>query len=625
MPNRHSQVRLSFGRERAWWFPLGCGALAVAIVAVFNLIFYDHYAPLPEGWFSVYADLIRKGQLPYRDIYFFLPPVFPLFITAVQAVLGPEIIMLRLVGVLIILICTGALFKILHECFGPVAAFFAAVAGMIYYQTGVAHIGYDFFQVMNLAMLLACVCLLRFNRNLQQGRHTTRATPGWPLLIGVCAAIALFTKQSNGFFIAASLAVAVLYAGGRVSRTWAVRGLVWFSLGFGLVAGALLFWLVATGSLTACLGMIFGGAAASKGGLGQIFFGFIAQTVTGDLISRLMALLILGLPLGFGSLWLLKLEPAARLKLTGNGWEYLTVIAGAAGLLTAILMPWVREGGLPGWIPEFLSNYVTLSMIPSALLGTGLILMAWLVGALDRSHPSSASPLFLTALVSAGVLWGNGTSGGLSEGGAFLGSSLFVGLLLRHGGWLRLGGLAVAAVLCLQLCISTEVKYRTPYYWWGVQEPDIRLPHVPANQPLLKGLWVTPERNETFDRITAIIQRETLPGEPILVFPQTPIFYLLADRPMMGHAVVHWFDFLPDNLARREMDLFETQPPALILLMEMPDEVYLAHENLFRAGRRSAQREMVEKIHQMLSEDSYDEIAVIPLNPNYSFRILKRK
>ena len=154
--------------QRAWWFSLGCGVLAVAIVAVFNLIFYDHYAPLPEGWFSVYADLIRKGQLPYRDIYFFLPPVFILFITAVQAVLGPEIIMLRLVGVLIILICTGALFKILHECFGPVAAFFAAVAGMIYYQTGIAHIGYDFFQVMNLAMLLACVCLLRFNRNLQQ-------------------------------------------------------------------------------------------------------------------------------------------------------------------------------------------------------------------------------------------------------------------------------------------------------------------------------------------------------------------------------------------------------------------------------------------------------------------------
>ena len=64
---------------------------------------------------------------------------------------------------------------------------------------------------------------------------------------------------------------------------------------------------------------------------------------------------------------------------------------------------------------------------------------------------------------------------------------------------------------------------------------------------------MTPERNETYDRITAIIQRETLPCEPILIFPQTPIFYLLADRPMMGHAVVHWFDFLPDNLARKEM------------------------------------------------------------------------
>ena len=149
--------------------------------------------------------------------------------------------------------------------------------------------------------------------------------------------------------------------------------------------------------------------------------------------------------------------------------------------------------------------------------------------------------------------------------------------------------------------------------------------HLPVQAEQSRGLWVTPERNETYDRITAIIQRETLPCEPILIFPQTPIFYLLADRPMMGHAVVHWFDFLPDNLARKEMHLLETQPPALIMYMEMPEEVYLAHEKLFRAGRPSAQREILAKIHQMQSEGTYDEIAVIPLHSNFTFRIMKRK
>src|SRR5262249_52748544 len=59
---------------RVWW--AGLFAVWLPLLA-YNLLFFNRYLPLTEGWFSLYARLIRDGQTPYRDFCLFLPPLYP--------------------------------------------------------------------------------------------------------------------------------------------------------------------------------------------------------------------------------------------------------------------------------------------------------------------------------------------------------------------------------------------------------------------------------------------------------------------------------------------------------------------------------------------------------------------
>jgi hypothetical protein len=141
----------------------------------------------------------------------------------------------------------------------------------------------------------------------------------------------------------------------------------------------------------------------------------------------------------------------------------------------------------------------------------------------------------------------------------------------------------------------------------------------------LHGLYITPAENKVFDDITHIIETETSPGDHILIFPQTPIFYLMGNRELSGRAVVHWFDFLPDDLARREAGVIKANPPALIIMLEMPETVWHAHEMLFRAGRPSGQREIAKVVADLEASGQYADLATIGISPGYNYRIWKRK
>jgi hypothetical protein len=600
------------------------GILSVALIGVYNGLWYNRYFPLPEGWFSVYADMMRKGMVPYRDFYCFVPPLYPLFISAVQAVLGTKIIMLRIVGLVIAWVSTGVLYTILRSCFGTTSAFLATVVGMIYYESSVVFIDYDFLQVMTAAGLLACLLILRFHKAAQSAAQRKQAS-AWAICAGCAAGIALFTKQSNGVFICCFAGIAVIIAGGTSGRSWALRGALLYICGFSIVACSLCIWLLVHGALGACIGAIGGGGVSSKGGLMHIFFGFVPDVFKGDMLSRSLVLFILSLPFGLASIWALRMEPLHSSRFLSKDWGIAALLFAAAGLSLAILGPWYLGYGADSWAFGYLQYYADQSMIPAAIIGVLLIFCSTAENAY-RLRSLGNRPLVIPALVASGFFWGNGTSGGIDGAGAFLAFSLFFAMLLHHGGYFRIGGVAVAIVMIMQASIFTENKYHVPYNWWGVEgEVDMRSDEEKTNQPLLSGLWVAPAENRILDGITGLIKSNTREGERILIFPQTPIFYLLANRPMMGTVVSHWFDVLPDNVALMEKDLLERKPPAMIILMQLPEYVWHEHERAFRQGQRCAQREILDTIVRMQAEGKYEEIATFQINEDHMYRVLKRK
>ena len=185
---------------------------AVSIVLLYNYLYSFSYLPMTEGWFTVYAKLMNNGLVPYRDFYLYLTPLYPLLIANFILLFGDSFFALRLLGFLITLIITTLLFLILLKRFKPASAMFSTVVSMFYYQSGVAHISYDFTQILT-AFTLASALMLILLSNIKERdfeSHKARIIT-YLVLSGMFSSLAFFIKQSNGSMIAIASAIAASY------------------------------------------------------------------------------------------------------------------------------------------------------------------------------------------------------------------------------------------------------------------------------------------------------------------------------------------------------------------------------------------------------------------------------
>jgi hypothetical protein len=118
--------------------------------------------------------------------------------------------------------------------------------------------------------------------------------------------------------------------------------------------------------------------------------------------------------------------------------------------------------------------------------------------------------------------------------------------------------------------------------------------------PLLRGIYMSQENANLIEQVTSEIDKGSKPGDPILVFPNTPIFYLIADRKPPGKAPVQWFDVLTDQMAIKEAEAIRKNPPKVIVYLDLGASVWEAHESLFRNGKPSGQREIVEAFMEVI-------------------------
>jgi hypothetical protein len=125
---------------------------------------------------------------------------------------------------------------------------------------------------------------------------------------------------------------------------------------------------------------------------------------------------------------------------------------------------------------------------------------------------------------------------------------------------------------------------------------------VAAELSLLSGFRLSASSTRLLEETTDIIQTFAEPEDDVFTFPHIPGFYVLANRWPHSKVVVSWFDFLPDKYAAEEAIRILASPPAVIVNLRLPDEVFIAHENLFRAGKRLGQRDIQAAISELTGE-----------------------
>jgi hypothetical protein len=215
--------------------------------------------------------------------------------------------------------------------------------------------------------------------------------------------------------------------------------------------------------------------------------------------------------------------------------------------------------------------------------------------------------LTLIGIMSIGLIWGNGTSGGVGEMAFFLPFSIFICLLLELKPLkILLTGLIFLACLSLVSHYSST-KFNTPYYWWGLREGDVRLANKLSSIPLLANLKISDSAKNTTDELFTATTK--IDSGDIFAFPNIPIVYLLSNRWPNSRVLIQWFDFLPDHAAAEEAHRILLSPPHTIVNLNLPDFVWEKHEEIFRNGAKSGQREIQKAINSLTKQSNLYELS----------------
>ena len=579
-----------------------CGLTVVLLaVLLYNMIFFNRFFPITEGWFSVYSSMIRNGQIPYRDFYLLLTPLYPIQLAFFQEIFGESFIALRILGIFIVLLISCFVYLILAKRFSPFVATVSTVTAIVYYQSGVAHITYDFTQVFSLYVIAATYLIISYGE-ISDSRVNIRNDGFITLLCsGVLVSLAFLIKQSNGALVVIFSVGAVFFATQGQKFTYRIKNIFIYCVSMALPLLLILAWLYFNGAFYPFIEQVVIGAISAKGSIWDILFSWIGRIFDFEFLNQLKNIAIYILPLLLLSFMVGYFRSIKNKKVVKNNHEtgfgkiilYLIYFISAIGLAYFegdFSSLWLMKPGIE------LNNYIVVGSFTLVVL----IFLYSLIGIFSKAYLDK--DLLICAVMSLGLIFGNGTSAAIGEISLYIGFALSLAFLMGLPNIRNVMSLLVVMISLSFVLSMASMKFHRPYYWWSVTQSDIRDSVSVPKISLLSGFRLPTETGKILKDVMDTVITNSKSDEDVFAFPNIPVFYLLTNRWPNSKVIVSWFDFLPDNLAREEAVRLKGNPPRVIINLRLPDSVWSSHETLFRNGRALGQRDIQSAITELTEE-----------------------
>jgi hypothetical protein len=586
-------------------------ALAVVIVVGLNLAFLLSFwnrflGPSVSGMFLEFASRLLSGKVPYRDFYVVVTPFYIFRTALIVKLFGPSLAVLRLVDIAyrcalgaILVIWLAKVVRIPYAALG-------ALAAVAVFSTDPAdpltsyHLEATFWA-------LAGAFLLSYVKWEQRALLRNIALI---LSSGACCSICFFTKQTEGGGI--TLALFIVVAGLSIRDLGvrpAILRLLAFCAGWALPAAALLGWLASKGALKAFAIAIFVDGPSAKGSpvhiLTRVFFDGYGSW-PGNAAYLLFGLCTMFLVAGV--VQKASTAPPSAVPVM----RHLAVIAaaGAAALLAGYAAgAFILHSPVPAYSLETASIFFSFFGVFSLAVYYTLILTR-------RGMTEAEKQRWLLAMASFWICYTMSWSWVSWGPMAFPALGVVIALLLedllseprtsafRHS-------IAAIAVLLLSVCEAGRVY--CPFSWNSWTDGPIRSATASSRQPVLNGIYMSPEMAAFVDRLTSLIHDHSRVNDSVFIYSYQPLWYVLADRWPPTYAQVHFLDVTPDDLCRRDAQRIVKERPAVIVDFVGDSELW--NEKLFRAGQRSGQRDLQDQMYQLI-DTNYRLEAAITLKEN---------
>jgi hypothetical protein len=581
------------------------------------LLIWNKYLPIQEGWFHYYAKLMLDGKIPYKDFYLFLQPLYPLEFVVIEKYFSTDLITGRILGLGERLILLIIVFFWLRRLFGSRAAFLATVTSMAVYASNTTDVIYSYYQSALIFTLLSGYFALHYLDDPRKGRQYLL------VLSGMAASVTFFYKQSSGLLeTVAILAVVCIVALKKSSRKEALWASAVYLVGWLIPFAIIVYWLIHIDAFPFYFQQVFRGGASSKGSLASILFGFWERAFQRRYIYFFLAVSV---PLLVSYRYKLLTVSSSWVEQTdenrGTDTEkslFLLFLVCVVGFLGPYLSHRIFQR-LSSSVDGYFFKLSVVHVVFYALI----IWYAYLLLKVLRRKSDAVNPaLFLIMTISLTWMYSHGMSFTLEEHAIVPSLGLIVGFAFSRmeSPYPKTLKAVLIGFCFLLIALSAVQRYTWTYSWWGWTEQTVYHEKVTPRLELLKGFSLSSRTEEFFTDVTEEIRSHTTPTDHIYTFPHIPIFNYLTNRDSNTLAAVHYFDVCPDSVAAEDAKRLLADPPAAIVYMNLPEEVWKFHEQAFRKGMRSGQRDIQNAIKSLTANDGY-RLAKLYRTPGYDWPV----
>lgn len=630
-------------------------------VLIYNLPFFNRFYVISEGWYTSLVYFINSGEVLYRDIHWVLPPVYVYIIKFFVDIFGYSIISLRILGLFVVFGIGCFLYLVMRFFFTRLGSLVGVLSVLSCFESMIAFLGYDYYPVFLLFSLISCFLIMKAFFYLATNNQCT-----YFLLVfcgGCFSTLAIFTRQNSGFFCMVLLFLGlfiVLYKNNSVLRTIILA--TPYCLGVIFVCSIIACSLIYNNSLMAFVQQAIFQAPAGKGGIAVALFQWFSYVNYYD--AAIYGIRILGVLAGLKIMKVISyyrlLDKVCKIIIASPLFLQVKYFS------TKVFFSLPLEDHRVYWdrvnrnrvhyffnkTPSILLYCLPLLCICFIYLGFftdvsphrpiynenklmyfmvvfNIIFIFFLYNKLsvDKKNYQN-SLLFIYSLYSFGLIWGAGSSGGISCFGSIGVLTLFFAFMC-HYIEINFNKYFIIITIVILVVIPSgyysHMKSKQLYSWWMLDSGPLKEAKYTFEHPLLWGLYTTKKNKVNINSILECIEKNTKSDDKIFTFPQIPIFYVLAQRNRpQTNALVHWFDACHDSWIDNDIEILRKSPPKMFIIDNMDKAIYEGHEIAFRGGKKSAQRRMLRAIHDIIADKQYIRVGRMFFSSEHTIELWMR-
>lgn len=609
--------------------------LAIMIIA-FSLLYGFNTLPITDGWGIYYVELLKHGSFPYRDFFYYLPPL-NLLIDFVFWKLSFGILLVyriwRLTERVFLYIL---LFRFLCRRFDKIHAFIACVFGSIIF-TGMC---WDLLGDYNQTGIVLGLSFIIFADNFIIANESKKQFL-WLFICGILLGLMFLLKQTVfvAFFLPYFVGISIMCFI-KKDKSY-LKYILSVAAGCLLIIGIACVILLVNGAFFAFIDQVF----IDTGGKGSLFDIIIKKPLYLFKDVKLICfvgLFVLAFFYNNYNKWVKENSSFNKQTLLFNVFLGLCVLYLFAEIfeknggflirnyafIGIFILPYcfyflyeyiAQKRGKKLYIPFPLISIFFLmyggflcvfnKLIASAIYhGTSLfssyiavlhiVLYFFMIFMILYTLLKKEFADFLLWIGSFALFYTfimNSLKGVIYPWGGLLLLPYFICFVLSRVSNSRyifyMSRLVLTVVLFLSLSVISQ-KCINAYSWWSKDDAYIWDKKKTTTIRGLKFARLSKEQNELYEDVCDVIEQNATKNDFIFSYPRAKIFNILTNRYCYKDFVpVCFFDVSGDKAIEKELALLKKNPPDIIIWEHIPGAIEM-HEAVFRNGKPLKQREI---------------------------------